>query len=386
MNRSKPSFLQVTFLLLELLNPTPYEAWCSVGVYPWDCSKIDAMSCSRGEKVSENYVQSVILFAGIITFLSVLVVATCMGLIIRGVFLERRRRRKSPSNEDVTQKEKTNHKKEEKECINNDDEQVDEPREKTDVVGTSSNINGAPSKGDCPHNTLVDEDGVESGEEMAEHYWDDEFRSSLVNQALMYIGIFLCIRLVRIICIFSPSPWVQGYRVLSTSLQGFFNSIIFLYHKVHNLRKLQPELSIKQALYRIVVDPFPTTELELTGLSVVSNDEKNNGFEADERIVIREAGVENASRDMHLSRISGEEASYMLDIDMYHVMKRRGTRTKKAKNISNQKESDVSSGQQSLNLSLRGSIFSYGKKEEEFQDDSAVSFSNSKYDASTIRA
>ncbi len=173
------------------------------------------------------------------------------------------------------------------------------------------------------------DDEEEETSDKTSEYSIDKLKRTLVKQALLYIGVFVSIWLAKFLSLFSPSPILQFWRVISNSAQSFSNSSIFLYHKVHNLRRLHPYMSIQQALHSVIVDPFPTTDLKLSGLSIISRDNRLNTIDGREaNCHLKEAGVDDASKDMHLSFGLSKEASYMLDLDFEFLgdMKRSGTR------------------------------------------------------------
>jgi len=69
------------------------------------------------------------------------------------------------------------------------------------------------------------------------------------------------------------SPTIQIMHLIVRPLQGFLNLLIFLYHKVYNLRRNDPELSIRGAIAAIFVRPGELPEHLLSTLYLVRNHE-----------------------------------------------------------------------------------------------------------------
>ncbi len=280
-----------TLLSISFFNPTPYEAWCSVGAYPWNCLALDGIECIRGDKASAGYISIVVLCTSLLIAVAFIVVLVCMSIIIYG----------------------------------------------------------AHKKGD-----------------KADENWN-ALKRALVQQSLMYIMAFLLIWIFRFAALFTPNTAIQLLRLTTLNLQGLLNAFIFMYHKVHNLMRKEPSFTVLKSLYLIIIKPAHVPEIKLAGLSIIANDNKPDSDRKSDLPFIEE-GIEDASKDMHLSFARSEEVSYMFDCEISPKL--------------------TTAAQESGNKNFEGSQFSEsrGQDNERAQDvfhDSDVSFSN---DASTIKA
>ncbi len=107
-----------------------------------------------------------------------------------------------------------------------------------------------------------------------ENQEQDKLRKELIRQALMYQLSFLIVWTNLIIRNqFLQNPIVNAITIAILPLQGFFNALIFFYHKVHVIRVSDPQVTVCQALYNIFFRSGSSNEIQLTGISKV---EKNN--------------------------------------------------------------------------------------------------------------
>ena len=136
-------------------------------------------------------------------------------------------------------------------------------------------------------------------------------RGVLTRQALMYIFSFIVIFSPAVFWLWIRSDVLDFLKIICFQLYGFFNFCIFMYHKVHNLRMwTHKPISIRRALFLVIIKPHDIPELRIAGLS--------NLQETEARASQQEAqpDVDNASKDMHLSYAEvSEEMSYALDFD-----------------------------------------------------------------------
>jgi len=299
--------MSLTFLSLSLINPTPYEPWCGVGMYPWNCLALDGIECVRGGRVSPRYIEIVTLVSSSIVICGFVIVVVCMSMIIYGA--------------------------------------------------------------------------CKKGDESDDQNWKS-IKKALVQQSLMYIGAFLLLWIFRFMALFSPHPLMQFLRLITGNLQGLFTFIIFLYHKVHNLKRVESSLTVWKALYLIVIDPEHTPEIQVAGLSMISADNKRPDSEhKGDMLPSIEEGVDEASKDMHLSFGRSEEVSFMFDCSISRGLRktpetgRRGLEGSQF-SVSNSQDLDA------FKLDSSGVTSDDGGSREIFND-SDISIS---HDASTIQA
>lgn len=97
----------------------------------------------------------------------------------------------------------------------------------------------------------------------------------VAKQALMYLSAFLLSwGLIPLTFFFPQNLTLQKISFVIFPLQGFFNAIIFFYHKVFNIKMQhgENEVSTKKALYYIFFKPDNVYEIELKGISKVERD------------------------------------------------------------------------------------------------------------------
>jgi hypothetical protein len=173
----------------------------------------------------------------------------------------------------------------------------------------------------------------------------NSIKITLARQATMYFVAFLCVWAPSFMMSFFPNNFVFAMQVLLMPLQGFFNTLLFVSHKVHNTRQNDNKLTFWKALYFVVVSPVHAPEFRLYGLSKVALDQmrkENRGNEHShkesvEEVIIagqvgnsmvisngdeKNSGISSA-REINLSDFSleiNEEVSFMLDTSIKYKM------------------------------------------------------------------
>ena len=103
----------------------------------------------------------------------------------------------------------------------------------------------------------------------------------MLKVALMYIGAYLLTWIWSIIAVASGSfsEWGNIWNFLDRAksvfnpAQGFFNLFIFLYNKIHILRKSREEImSFRHALRIVIVNPWEVPEFLVPSLDIVDKD------------------------------------------------------------------------------------------------------------------
>ncbi len=102
-------------------------------------------------------------------------------------------------------------------------------------------------------------------------------KKSLIRQALMYQASFMIIWLMLLIRRYSYKSAENSVAgVIAATLlplQGFFNALIFFYHKIYDIRRISGnEVGICQAFYYILCLSTHTNEVQLTGLTMIQNE------------------------------------------------------------------------------------------------------------------
>lgn len=104
-------------------------------------------------------------------------------------------------------------------------------------------------------------------------------RKILISQAFMYIGAFVMTWIFGVIRQIFSGTYTEILFCMFYPLQGFYNCSIFLYHKVHNIKRLQPSITVAEALQIVLVQRGYSPEAHLSGISIV-NDENNTNSHA----------------------------------------------------------------------------------------------------------
>ena len=93
-----------------------------------------------------------------------------------------------------------------------------------------------------------------------------------------------------------PEVWaVQIFKCIFQPLQGLFNALIFVYHKVYNIRRSNKDLTFQEALFVLRTAPSQVPEVLLSRIDLVST--QMNNYNAGEEI-------ESCSDDLSPSMLS----------------------------------------------------------------------------------
>jgi len=248
-----------------LINPTPYDTFCGAGSYPCDCNERDDMECIRGGGSNGMAQFRIVFFFTMTTALVTL--ATSMFLIILTFYQSERSLKRTRSLI--------------KEHVAEDGSLTDTPTNiPTDGPRSIKNINKQEE---------------EAGHQESQH----NMTKIITSQALMYLGSFfftwIFTFLIHLGDVFMENHWIQALKLVFQPLQGFFNMLIFVHHKVYNLRRTDEDLSVSEALRIIFAAPSMIPEMILSGLTIVHEDEYKNNFHKCEpdigSIVIRSGQV-----------------------------------------------------------------------------------------------
>jgi hypothetical protein len=100
----------------------------------------------------------------------------------------------------------------------------------------------------------------------------------VMQQAMMYIFAYLLTIPLLIAAFYEEHEgWSQfaiAKQVLAP-LQGFFNALIFIYHKIENLQRLKPQLSFWDSLSVVLCNPSQVPHVIISGISLVESSSKN---------------------------------------------------------------------------------------------------------------
>lgn len=114
-------------------------------------------------------------------------------------------------------------------------------------------------------------------------------RKTLVTQALMYIAAFVLTWFFPIIRMLLNSigqkrtRFVDIMHLVLFPLQGFFNALIFVSHKVHNIKRLDTSISCCKALIIIFIHPKDLPEVAISGISLVQQQQEGERISSGSR-------------------------------------------------------------------------------------------------------
>jgi hypothetical protein len=200
-------------LAFGFLNPQQYEVFCYVGPYPKSCNKDESIECIRGEMKYET--ENLIFFIfGVVVGTVFLLFSISLLLVVFSVF-------------------------------------------KTEMTVRRLQIeaeqDAARFRGDSDEKL-----SLSRTKEL-------RYTRTAGRMALMYISAFLITWIWTVISVV-PVPktlgvvgWLiigYGRLLIFVPLQGFFNCLIFVYNKVHNILSSSPdEMTFSQALKKVIFSP-----------------------------------------------------------------------------------------------------------------------------------
>ena len=241
----------VVLLLGNFLNPSPFESYCSFGGYPKECTNRDDVQCIRGDPNSSSiqFIRTY-LYCGI--FLAFGTIIVSMVLIILTVY-------RAETGATSVSKPKSNS------MISKENPDLLEEEEEDDDVDQGEGFQ-------LVHTRII------------------------LRQAIMYIAAFFLIWFFTLISYFMPEVWaVQIFKCIFQPLQGLFNALIFVYHKVYNIRRSNKDLTFQEALFVLRTAPSQVPEVLLSRIDLVST--QMNNYNAGEEI-------ESCSDDLSPSMLS----------------------------------------------------------------------------------
>ncbi len=226
--------LPVTALRMDFINPSPLTGVCMVSSYPFGCStrnsdhignsdreeeqSTSAIECIRGDSIIfQNMVYSIvsnILIGGVFTVMLISLV-----LVIASVF------------------------------------SVELSTRRSRIIQYAPRLMGSS----------------------ATRAQDFENTRAIMTQALMYIIAFL----LTYVCLFillmkiptytsesGPSSILSFFVVFFQPLQGFFNAIIFIYHKAYTLRRANADLGLFSASKQVIVSPSTVPQQVISDIEI----------------------------------------------------------------------------------------------------------------------
>jgi hypothetical protein len=256
-------------LCLGFINPVPFEIYCQVGAYPYGCNLDNAadVECIRGGNVDQNTDFMIFLYITIILCLSMFLIIASLVLVVLTVFsvdrLTRRLRQQADESSLTPQNERENFEEEGNRGVVA--HEYPEPTHDAEGAGQQEQ-----------------EEVSRSNDRSSNREQQREARTASCI-ALMYISAFFITWIWTIISIMpiaaiknmSQSGWdiLNNLRHFFVPLQGLFNTMIFIYHKAHTIRKSSEDTTLMTAIIMTIKSPklVPPVKIVLS-LDMVKKD------------------------------------------------------------------------------------------------------------------
>ena len=264
----------------QYLNPQPFESYCGMGgYYPKECKIDDGVECIRGDPDSNVFqrIRNAFLFTNISLFL---VIVVSMILIILTVH------------------------------------RAEKSKRKPHRAARSSNDHELPSS---------EREGLHDAKKnppsMSNEVERTELMGTILRQALMYIGAYFFTNIFIIMTFITPDVWaIQICRCVFQPLQGFFNALIFIYHKVYNVLQGNDDMTFYEALLYLYYYTSKVPEIFFSSLYVV---EENAGVPNDNvSSCVRSEGISFETPRDSTSALSSTHLSYEVKDEALDVMKK----------------------------------------------------------------
>lgn len=243
----------IFLLKRDLINPSPYESYCSVGYYPFHCYHDENSECIRGD-TSVNGLEDFRIVFLVSTGTGLVVLFVTMGMIIYTFYKSEKALRNfglmkgaEPHSIDSSTIEK----------------------------GSESTCNEVrPSTSDS------------SGDNAATK---SSLTSIITKQALMYICAFSVTWFFTFLTYVRPSEEIfysgnnviQCLKLIFFPLQGFYNMCIFLYLKVYHIQRMDSQITNMEAVRIVFTDPGCVPQVLISKLGNLiedGNDDKRKVF------------------------------------------------------------------------------------------------------------
>ena len=234
-----PLFMVTTLLLGDYLNPQPHDFGCSANDYPKFCSILTSVECIRGDASSSTWLGFVrnIAYYIVITLAIIIIVSMCLVILT-----SYRTEMAAISSKQKNDALKTRGDNEEIKSSACDDFYIDDISISESAVARMQDAKSASPQGrPLLANTII-----------------------VSRQAGMYVGAFIITWVFTIMSFGMEDNWsVQILKCIFQPLQGFFNFLIFMYHKIHNVRRCNKDFGFGRALKFVFQSPSEVPEIRI---------------------------------------------------------------------------------------------------------------------------
>ena len=223
-------FVPTLFLSLDFLNAHPFFPHCTLAPYPFPCDQLvgtilEGMECDSSETSVPD---------GLVIFSIGIIGAIFLGIVLAMIIIIWS-------------------------VIKNE----------TQIQKTMAATTATPEDiGD------LEQDATERVESNGKSIKNLRFTRIIVVQALMYIGAFFLTWVFSIVGILKPGhPVIETFQNIFRNLQGLWNMIIFVYHRVYMVRERDNGKTFWMALKIAIIAPEEVPEMYLSNIDMLENDE-----------------------------------------------------------------------------------------------------------------
>ena len=230
--------LVTTLFFGDYLNPQPHDFACSYSGYPKECTWHDDVECIRGDESSSTLQRTMrYMFAAFALLALIVIVSMCLVILT-----SYRTEMAAISSKQKNDALKTRGDNEEIKSSACDDFYIDDISISESAVARMQDAKSASPQGrPLLANTII-----------------------VSRQAGMYVGAFIITWVFTIMSFGMEDNWsVQILKCIFQPLQGFFNFLIFMYHKIHNVRRCNKDFGFGRALKFVFQSPSEVPEIRI---------------------------------------------------------------------------------------------------------------------------
>lgn len=291
----------VIFLSHDLINPQAYDAYCKIGAYPYYCIFSKNIECQRGQADSPFIVFMIVRYLFIVIISGFAIVTLSMAIIVLSVCNHSScsRMRKQPpfyycllgafmpinqatmadatsvtttlqQNCDTTQQIASSS------SLKQDDDLEEGDRNSTGAQGVTGGnrdrevVARASTTGITDrHLSYFSSSHTTNFATCTTSARDAREVNIITFQALLYVLTFLLTWIFTILVFVTDSDAIRYMKIIFQPLQGFFNALIFVHHRLYNLRRSSPEMGLLEAFLKSVRDPKCVPEEFISSIDIV---------------------------------------------------------------------------------------------------------------------
>jgi hypothetical protein len=306
----------VILLNNDLINPQVYDAYCKIGAYPFYCIFTENnVPCQRGRVESQFMIFMIARYLFVVIVIGFGIITVCMSMIVHSVCSRGSRNKRVfgacflPSLGVTKKTESTLNK-----------------RIPTANISSSLQHDDVNDNDDVSHpNPQQEDESINTANIIAP---DSKEAKAVVCQAFLYVISFILTWICTTLVFSIDSDVIRYMKIICQPLQGFSNALIFLYHRVHNLKRSCPELGWCESLMKSIRDPKCVPEEFFSSidvvdmnnlLSILRDDERRRGESNSSSLPINTADDEKGSQESSCRRLISNDDRNRLVIDSLSV-------------------------------------------------------------------